>query len=199
MEPCKHTVVSIPWNTTANCQSHNTERPERKLVEHTQEKTQRQSRRKAKSEIVIMPLSNKVTIIIEGRVEIIALKEDTRRIFLPRCYLAESRRPRTHGAVRGCTLKSSTCSWVGARQWWTTDCCESFKVWSPRGTSSAEKGNPKNNHSGREGGRQRHHRRVHQDSKPVSPFCVFTYVWGCHTESPANSLREVSSSGVGAR
>ena len=48
------------------------------------------------------------------------------------------------------------------------------------------------NHPGREGGRQRHHRRVHRDSQPVSPFCVFTFVWGCHTESPANSLREVS-------
>ena len=52
--------------------------------------------------------------------------------------------------------------------------------------------NPKGNHSGREGGRQRHPRRVHQDSKPVSPVCVFSFVWGCHTESPANSLREVS-------
>ena len=57
-----------------------------------------------------------------------------------------------------------------------------------RGTFSADKGNPKGNNSGREGGCQRHHRRVHQDSKPVSPFCVFTFVWGCHTESPANSL-----------
>ena len=53
------------------------------------------------------------------------------------------------------------------------------------------KENPKGNNLGREGGRQRHHRRVHQDSKPVSPFCVSTFVWCCHTESPANSLREV--------
>ena len=30
--------------------------------------------------------------------------------------------------------------------------------------------NPKGNNLGREGGRQRHHRRVHQDSEPVSPF-----------------------------
>ena len=38
----------------------------------------------------------------------------------------------------------------------------------------------------------KHSRRVHRDSKPVSPFCVFTFVWGCHTESSANSLREDS-------
>ena len=43
-----------------------------------------------------------------------------------------------------------------------------------------------------QGGGQRHPRRVHQDSKPVSLVCVFTFVWGCHTESPANALREVS-------
>ena len=48
--------------------------------------------------------------------------------------------------------------------------------------------NPKGNNPGREGGRHRHHRRVHRDSEPVSPFFVFTFVWGCHTESPANSL-----------
>ena len=29
-------------------------------------------------------------------------------------------------------------------------------------------------------------------TRPRSPFLVFTFVWGCHTESPANSLREVS-------
>ena len=50
-----------------------------------------------------MPLSNKVTVVIEGREEFIALKEDTRRSFLPRRDLAECRRPRTHGAVRGNT------------------------------------------------------------------------------------------------
>ena len=34
----------------------------------------------------------------------------------------------------------------------------------------------------------RHLRRVHQDSKTRFPLCVFAFVWGCHTESPANSL-----------
>ena len=54
------------------------------------------------------------------------------------------------------------------------------------------KENPKGNNPGREGGRQRHPRRVHQDSRPVSSFCVLTFVGDCHTESPANSLREVN-------
>ena len=73
-----------------------------------------------------------------------------------------------------------TSCWIGARQWLTADCCESFKVWSPRGTSSAEKNG---NNSVREDGRQRHHRRVHQDSKPVSPILVHLCVGLPHRES----------------
>ena len=41
-----------------------------------------------------------------------------------------------HRAVGYLSLPRSR---VGARSLWTTGCCESFKVWSPRGTSSAEK------------------------------------------------------------
>ena len=54
------------------------------------------------------------------------------------------------------------------------------------------KENPKGNNPGRVDGRQRHHRRV---LRTRFPLCVFTFVWGCHTESPANSLREVPSPG----
>ena len=49
----------------------------------------------------------------------------------------------------------------------------------------AEKGKPKGGKTREGGGRN----RVRQDSPS---FLVFTFVWGCHTESPANSLREVS-------
>ena len=60
---------------------------------------------------------------------------------------------------------------------------QSVKVWSSRGTARCrENRTPKGNNPRREGGRQRHHRRVHQDSRPVSPFCVFTFAWGCHSE-----------------
>ena len=54
------------------------------------------------------------------------------------------------------------------------------RAWSP----------PCSTQVGRAGAK--HHRRVHQDPKPVSSFFVLTFLWGCHTESPANSLREVS-------
>ena len=55
-----------------------------------------------------------------------------------------------------------------------------------------EREKPEGNNPGREGGRQRHHRRVHQNSKPVASFCVFTFARGCHTETPANSLAGLS-------
>ena len=51
-------------------------------------------------------------------------------------------------------------------------------------------GFPQRKHSGREG------RGTPEEStktqNPFPSFCVFTFVWGFHTESPANALREVS-------
>ena len=63
-------------------------------------------------------------------------------------------------------------------------------MWSPRGTSSAEKGKPQRKQP-REGGREGARGTTEESTKtqnPFPPFFVFTFVWGCHTESPANSL-----------
>ena len=54
------------------------------------------------------------------------------------------------------------------------------------------KENPKGNSRGREGGRAPEAPHTPPRLRTRFPLCVFTFVWGCHTESPANSLREVS-------
>ena len=68
--------------------------------------------REAESEFVIMPLSNKVTVVIEGREEFIALKEaSSHDVTLPSAVdrvLTE--------LCAGIPPKSSTSSWVDARQ-----------------------------------------------------------------------------------
>ena len=72
---------------------------------------------------------------------------------------------------------------------WTTDCCEFFKVWSPCGTSNARKRETTKGTKLGEGGRVPGTTEESTETqKPVSPFCVCTFVWGYHTESPANSL-----------
>ena len=52
-------------------------------------------------------------------------------------YLGVTEKRCFPGTVQWGYLKTS--SWVGARRWLTTDCCESFKVWPPSGTNSAQK------------------------------------------------------------
>ena len=52
----------------------------------------------------------------------------------------------------------------------------------------AEKGKtPKETDLGREGGRHAPQKSP-QRLKTRFPLCVVTFVWGCHTESPANSF-----------
>ena len=64
---------------------------------------------------------------------------------------------------------------------------------SSRGTPSAEKREtPKETTQGGRAGRQRHHRRVTKTQTPFPPIVCSPLCGVGHTESPANSLREVS-------
>ena len=79
-----------------------------------------------------------------------------------------------------------------ARRCLTTDCCESFRVWSPRGTSTAEK-SEKN-----EGTKLREGRRLpgspEEFTKTRNPFLPFVWSPLCWVATPslANSLAGLS-------
>ena len=62
-----------------------------------------------------------------------------------------------------------------------------FKCGHHVAPSVPRKGKTQRKPQRREGGPEAP-QKSHQDSKPVSPFVRSPFVWGCHTESPANSL-----------
>ena len=90
-----------------------------------------------------------------------------------------------------CGIPSRIASFgVGARQWLTTDRCESLKVWSSRGTFSARKReNPKGTRTwgGRAGARGTTEEST-KTQNPILPFCVFTFFFGLATPRVLQTL-----------